>query len=121
MTGAALESEKQIVRWSERNESSVAVVPGAQRFRHTFGITKVSQAGNLEGNGNSALHALLRESGQLTSATWRSEPHSTGELGFGIFSFFGPGPGLLTPNSSEIAKFVSVTGPQEQLRRRGGR
>src|SRR5437762_5055456 len=66
-TGAALGFEKQIVRWSERNERSVAEIQGAHRLPME---TLLPQA-------------LLREPDQVTSVTWRSEANSAVEIGFG--------------------------------------
>ena len=56
VTGAALGFEKQIVRWSVRNERSVAEIQGAHRLPME---TLLPQA-------------LLREPDQVTSVTWRS-------------------------------------------------
>lgn len=67
VTGAALGFEKQIVHWAQRNERTVAVDQGAPRLPME---TLLAQA-------------LQRESDQPTSVTWRSEPNSTVELGFG--------------------------------------
>lgn len=67
VTGAALGFEKQIVHWAQRHERTVTVGEGAKRLPMEALLAQ----------------ALQRESDPFLSVTWRAEPNSTVELGYG--------------------------------------
>src|SRR5215510_12338985 len=66
LTGAALGFEKQMVRWAERKERTVAANPGAERLPV-----------------ESLVARMPPEAGVLTKVVWQRARDTAVELGFG--------------------------------------